>query len=163
MIVSEDVEAYSEAHTTAPPDHLQALFDETHATLDSPQMLTGVVEGRFLETLVWVARPRLIVELGTYSGYSAQFMAQALEPGGRLINCYHQQMPATSRSPDRWRRAPGLRTFAMTPRSGHRGSIVVGSTLYAAFANNITRIDATGVLSPVAVGHGPSESPWLCR
>jgi caffeoyl-CoA O-methyltransferase len=87
VIVSDDIEAYSEAHTTPAPDHLQALFDETHATLDSPQMLTGVVEGRFLETLVWVARPRLVVELGTYSGYSAQFMARALPGDGRLITC----------------------------------------------------------------------------
>jgi caffeoyl-CoA O-methyltransferase len=87
VIVSEDVEAYSEAHTTPPPEHLQALFDETHATLDSPQMLTGAVEGRFLETLVWIARPKLVVELGTYSGYSAQFMARALPDDARLITC----------------------------------------------------------------------------
>jgi caffeoyl-CoA O-methyltransferase len=87
VIVSDDIEAYSEAHTTPAPEHLQALFDETHATLDSPQMLTGVVEGRMLETLVWIARPRLVVELGTYSGYSAQFMARALPDDGRLITC----------------------------------------------------------------------------
>ena len=87
MIVTEDVESYSEAHTTPAPEHLQALFDETHAVLDSPQMLTGAVEGRFLETLVWIARPKLIVELGTYSGYSAQFMARALPADGRLITC----------------------------------------------------------------------------
>jgi caffeoyl-CoA O-methyltransferase len=87
VIVSDDIEAYSEAHTTPAPEHLQALFDETHATLDSPQMLTGVVEGRMLETLVWIARPKLVVELGTYSGYSAQFMARALPDDGRLITC----------------------------------------------------------------------------
>jgi caffeoyl-CoA O-methyltransferase len=50
-------------------------------------MLTGAVEGRLLETLVWIAQPRLIVELGTYSGYSAQFMAGALPPDGRVITC----------------------------------------------------------------------------
>jgi caffeoyl-CoA O-methyltransferase len=50
-------------------------------------MLTGPIEGRLLQTLVWVARPRLIVELGTYSGYSAQFMARALPEGGRVITC----------------------------------------------------------------------------
>ena len=87
MIVSDDIEAYSEAHTTPAPEHLQALFDETHASLECPQMLTGVVEGRLLEALVWIARPKLVVELGTYSGYSAQFMAQALDPGARLITC----------------------------------------------------------------------------
>jgi caffeoyl-CoA O-methyltransferase len=86
-LVSEDVEAYSEAHTTPPPDNLKALFEETHATQSWPQMLTGAVEGRLLETLVWIARPRLVVELGTYSGYSALFMARALPDDGRLITC----------------------------------------------------------------------------
>jgi len=87
QLVAEEIEAYSEAHTTPAPEHLQALADETRASLECPQMLTGPVEGRLLETLVWIARPRLIVELGTYSGYSAQFMARALPPGGRLITC----------------------------------------------------------------------------
>jgi caffeoyl-CoA O-methyltransferase len=86
-LVAEEIEAYSEAHTTPAPEHLQALADETRASLECPQMLTGPVEGRLLETLVWIARPQLIVELGTYSGYSAQFMARALPPGGRLITC----------------------------------------------------------------------------
>jgi caffeoyl-CoA O-methyltransferase len=87
MIVSPEVEAYSEAHTTAPPDYLARLAAETRASLDCPQMLTGTVEGRFLEMLVWSSQPRLVVELGTYSGYSALFMARALPPGGRIITC----------------------------------------------------------------------------
>jgi caffeoyl-CoA O-methyltransferase len=86
-IVSGDVEAYSEAHTTPPPERLRRLGEQTRDSLDCPQMLTGAVEGRLLETLVWIARPKLVVELGTYSGYSAQFMARALPPGGRLITC----------------------------------------------------------------------------
>jgi caffeoyl-CoA O-methyltransferase len=86
-IVSDDVETYSEAHTTPPPERLRRLGEQTRDSLDCPQMLTGAVEGRLLETLVWIARPKLVVELGTYSGYSAQFMARALPPGGRLITC----------------------------------------------------------------------------
>jgi caffeoyl-CoA O-methyltransferase len=50
-------------------------------------MLTGTVEGRFLEMLVWIARPRLVLELGTYSGYSALSMAAALPDGGRIVTC----------------------------------------------------------------------------
>jgi len=50
-------------------------------------MLTGTVEGRFLEALVWAARPQLVLELGTYSGYSALAMAAALPPGGRIVTC----------------------------------------------------------------------------
>jgi len=87
VIVDPDVEAYAEAHTTPLPEHLAALAEETRATLRSPQMLTGAVEGRFLETLVWAQRPRLVVEVGTYSGFSALFMAGALPDGARLITC----------------------------------------------------------------------------
>jgi caffeoyl-CoA O-methyltransferase len=50
-------------------------------------MLTGRVEGRLLETLVWATRPRLVLELGTYSGYSALAMAAALPEGGRIVTC----------------------------------------------------------------------------
>jgi len=86
-IVGEDVEAYSESHTTPPRELLRTLADETRATQECPQMLTGPVEGRLLETLVWIGRPRLVVELGTYSGYSALFMAGALPEDGRVITC----------------------------------------------------------------------------
>ena len=87
FIVPEAVEAYAAAHTTAPPPFLQALADETRATLSSPQMLTGEVEGRFLEFLVFLAQPQVVLEVGTYSGYSALSMAAALPAGGRLITC----------------------------------------------------------------------------
>ena len=86
-LVSEAVEAYAAGHTTAPPDYLRALADETRATLESPQMLTGEVEGRLLEMLVFLARPRLVLEIGTYSGYSALSMARALPDGGRIVTC----------------------------------------------------------------------------
>jgi caffeoyl-CoA O-methyltransferase len=86
-LVSEEVDAYAEAHTTAPADFMARLADETRASLTSPQMLTGTIEGRFLETLVFIAQPRLVLELGTYSGYSALAMAAALPPGGRIVTC----------------------------------------------------------------------------
>jgi caffeoyl-CoA O-methyltransferase len=86
-IIDPAVEAYAEAHTTPPPPPLAALAEETRATLTAPQMLTGTVEGRLLEALVWAMRPRLVVELGTYSGYSALSMAPALPPGGRIVTC----------------------------------------------------------------------------
>jgi caffeoyl-CoA O-methyltransferase len=87
FIVAEAVEAYAAAHTTAPAPFLQALAEETRATLDSPQMLTGEIEGRLLEFLVFLARPRLVLEIGTYSGYSALSMAGALPSGGRIVTC----------------------------------------------------------------------------
>jgi caffeoyl-CoA O-methyltransferase len=87
ILADEQLAAYIEAHTTLPEPHLAALAEETRATLNAPQMLTGTVEGRFLEALVWTARPQLVLELGTYSGYSALAMAAALPPGGRIVTC----------------------------------------------------------------------------
>jgi caffeoyl-CoA O-methyltransferase len=87
FIVPDAVEAYAAAHTTAPAPFLQALAEETRATLESPQMLTGEIEGRFLEFLVFLAQPRFVLEIGTYSGYSALSMAQALPEGGRIVSC----------------------------------------------------------------------------
>ena len=65
QLVSEAIEAYAAAHTTAPEEHLRALAEETRAELPSPQMLTGEVEGRFLEFLVFLAQPRRVLEIGT--------------------------------------------------------------------------------------------------
>jgi caffeoyl-CoA O-methyltransferase len=87
ILADEQLVAYIEAHTTPPEPHLAALAEETRATLNAPQMLTGTVEGRLLEALVWTARPQLVLELGTYSGYSALAMAAALAPGGRIVTC----------------------------------------------------------------------------
>jgi caffeoyl-CoA O-methyltransferase len=87
ILVSERLEAYIEAHTTPPEPHLAALAEETRASLNAPQMMTGTVEGRFLEALVWTVQPALVLELGTYSGYSALSMAAALPPGGRIVTC----------------------------------------------------------------------------
>jgi caffeoyl-CoA O-methyltransferase len=86
-LVSEAVDDYATAHTTPAPAHLQALERETRETLGFPAMLTGEVEGRFLEMLVFLARPRLVLELGTFSGYSALSMAAALPEDGRIVTC----------------------------------------------------------------------------
>jgi caffeoyl-CoA O-methyltransferase len=86
-LVSQAVEEYAAAHTTPAPAHLRALAEETRSTLSSPGMLTGEVEGRFLELLVFALRPRLVLEIGTYSGYSALSMAVALPEGARIITC----------------------------------------------------------------------------
>ena len=118
----ERLERYVEGHTTAPPDRLEALEAETRETLSFPQMLTGRVEGRLLETLVHVMRPRLVVELGTYSGYSALSMAAALPEGGRIVSCevsdehadFAQRHVDASPYADRIeiRRGPALETMA---------------------------------------------------
>jgi predicted O-methyltransferase YrrM len=87
VIVPEDIDAYAEAHTTPPPELMAELAAETKATLSSPGMLTGTVEGRLLEQLVFALRARRVLELGTYSGYSSLSMAAALPEGGHIDSC----------------------------------------------------------------------------
>lgn len=87
MIVPEAVERYAEAHTTPPGELLQELAEETRETLRQPQMLTGPTEGRFLQSLVFVSGARRVLELGTYSGYSALSMSEALPEDGELHTC----------------------------------------------------------------------------
>jgi caffeoyl-CoA O-methyltransferase len=78
---------YAERVTTPPPDFLAALAEETRATQTSSGMLTGPVAGRLLNTLVWVTDARRVLEIGTYTGYSALSMAEALGEGGRIVTC----------------------------------------------------------------------------
>jgi caffeoyl-CoA O-methyltransferase len=86
-IVNPDVEEYAEAQTTPHAPLLEELAAETRATLPIPGMLTGPVEGMLLQFLVWALGARRVLELGTYSGYSAISMAEALPPGGELHTC----------------------------------------------------------------------------
>jgi caffeoyl-CoA O-methyltransferase len=85
FIVPEDIERYAEEHTTPVEDRMDALAEETRSTLRSPAMLSGAVEGRLLETLVFAAGARRVLEFGTYSGYSALSMARALPADGRIF------------------------------------------------------------------------------
>jgi caffeoyl-CoA O-methyltransferase len=87
VIVPDDIDAYAEAHTTPPMELMAELAEETKATLSSPQMLTGTVEGRLLEQLVSALQARRVLELGTYSGYSSLSMAAALPEGGHIDTC----------------------------------------------------------------------------
>jgi caffeoyl-CoA O-methyltransferase len=86
-IVDPALETYAESHTTPPPPHLVAVDHKTRETLDFPGMMVGTLEGRFLEMLVFARRPRLVLEIGTFSGYSSLAMAAGLAPGGRIITC----------------------------------------------------------------------------
>jgi caffeoyl-CoA O-methyltransferase len=87
VIASEEIERYAEEHTTPPSELQRRLAEETRAELRSPQMLTGTVEGRLLEFLVFAQRPQRVLELGTYSGYSTISMAGVLPPGGHIDTC----------------------------------------------------------------------------
>jgi predicted O-methyltransferase YrrM len=79
-----DVDAYAEQSTTPPPDWLAALATETRETQTAPQMLSGPVAGRLLDVLVWASAATRVLEIGTYTGFSALMMAGALGEGGRV-------------------------------------------------------------------------------
>jgi caffeoyl-CoA O-methyltransferase len=87
VIVPEDIDRYAAEHTTAPEPLLAELAAETRETLRSPQMLTGTIEGRFLELLVFTTGASRVLEIGTFSGYSALSMAAGLAPGGHIDTC----------------------------------------------------------------------------
>ena len=87
FIVEASIEEYAAAHTTPPPPALAALAEETTREFDAHVMMVGPLEGRFLEMLVFMLRPRLVLEIGTFTGYSSISMAAALPEGGRIVTC----------------------------------------------------------------------------
>lgn len=78
------LEAYAEAHTADEPEHLRALAAETRTGVDMPQMLSGHLQGRFLSLLSHLVGPQVVVDIGTYTGYSALCLAEGLAPGGSV-------------------------------------------------------------------------------
>ena len=82
-----DTDNYAFEHTTAEPGLLQSLAAETRRDMPNPGMLTGRVEGRLLKLIVQLTRPRFVLEVGTFTGYSALSMAEGLGEGGRLVTC----------------------------------------------------------------------------
>ena len=83
--ISRDIQRYAEAHTTAEPDLLTRVDRETHIQVLRPRMLSGHLQGRVLSMLSHMVRPRRILEIGTYTGYSALCLAEGLAEGGKLI------------------------------------------------------------------------------
>jgi caffeoyl-CoA O-methyltransferase len=86
-VVPPDIEAYAAEHTT--PEHpvLAAVAEETRSTQEAHGMMVGLLEGRFLETLVWLSGARRVLEIGCFTGYSALSMAAALPAGGSIVTC----------------------------------------------------------------------------
>lgn len=78
---------YAREHSTADSPLLREVAETTHRELDSPQMLSDVLDGGLLMSYVHTTRARLVLEIGTFSGYAALSMAAALPPGGRVVTC----------------------------------------------------------------------------
>lgn len=81
------IEAYAQSHTQPEPKLLQHLIQETTLTTPGANMLTGRVEGRLLKLLVSISNAKRVLEIGTFTGYSALCMAEALPNHGELVTC----------------------------------------------------------------------------
>jgi predicted O-methyltransferase YrrM len=86
-VVSEDIETYAAAHTSPEDPLLAEVAAATRASQEGHGMMVGLLEGRFLETLVWLSGARRVLEIGCFTGYSALSMAAALPPDGTIITC----------------------------------------------------------------------------
>ncbi|MEZ4740639.1 MAG: O-methyltransferase [Flavobacteriales bacterium] len=82
--LSPDLEAYAELNSAPEPFILAELAAETRANIDIPQMLSGHLQGRVLSLLSKLIAPKLVLEVGTYTGYSALCLAEGLVPDGKL-------------------------------------------------------------------------------
>jgi caffeoyl-CoA O-methyltransferase len=76
---------YAEAHTTPESGLLRQINRDTHASVLMPRMLSGHLQGRILSMISHMLQPKAILEIGTYTGYSAICLAEGLASGGRLV------------------------------------------------------------------------------
>ncbi len=86
-LVPEAIEKYASMHSTPPDSLLRELEEATHKNTRSPMMMSGQTVGLLLNTLVFATGARHVLEVGTFTGYSALMMASALPEDGRLITC----------------------------------------------------------------------------
>lgn len=83
--IESSLDSYVDAHISPEPDHLYRLTRESHLRLINGRMVSGHLQGRLLKMLTELCAPRIAVELGTFTGYSALCIAEGLPPEGRLV------------------------------------------------------------------------------
>lgn len=84
-LVNENIENYAYEHTNIEPQLLQHLISETYEKMALPHMITGRIEGRLLKLLAQISKAVNALEIGTFTGYSALSIAEALPNHGKLI------------------------------------------------------------------------------
>jgi len=82
--IPKAIDEYAVDHTQPEPELLARLARETHQKVLQPRMLSGHYQGRLLSMISKIARPKTILELGTYTGYSALCLAEGLQKDGVL-------------------------------------------------------------------------------
>lgn len=83
-LVSSEIENYIEQFSSPEDEVLRELSRETHLKIQMPQMVSGNMQGQFLEMISRLIQPKRILEVGTFTGYSAICMAKGLSNGGLL-------------------------------------------------------------------------------
>jgi caffeoyl-CoA O-methyltransferase len=78
-VIDDDIEIYATEHSTRQDPILKTVEEATVSELEFPTMMVGHLEGMFLEMLIFALRPKKVLEIGTFSGYSSIAMAQALD------------------------------------------------------------------------------------
>ncbi|MBQ7420547.1 MAG: class I SAM-dependent methyltransferase [Alloprevotella sp.] len=81
----ERLEGYMLSNSTAEHPYLHRLYRATQTQLLRPRMASGHLQGLFLKMVAQLVNPRLVLEIGTYSGYSALALASGMMPGSKLI------------------------------------------------------------------------------
>ena len=82
--ISPDLETYMAQHSQKEPELLRELSRETHLKVIQPRMITGHLQGRLLSMLSKIIQPKQVLEIGTFTGYSALCLAEGLQDGGKL-------------------------------------------------------------------------------
>lgn len=82
--LDQKLDDYISNHSSAESDLLKELNRETHAKILQPRMLSGHLQGRVLSMLSHMIKPKRVLEIGTYTGYSALCLAEGLAEGGQL-------------------------------------------------------------------------------
>jgi len=83
-MINEQIESYCETHTSNESKLLYRLNRETNLKILNPRMLAGHLQGSFLSMISKMLKPNAILEIGTFTGYSALCLAEGLQPDGEL-------------------------------------------------------------------------------
>lgn len=83
-MINPKVEAYTAQFSTPHDDLLQQVLDETNATHPHAHMVSGAVQGKFLQMMSHMVKPLNVLEIGTFTGFSALCLAAGLQPGGQI-------------------------------------------------------------------------------
>jgi len=118
FIVDNAIETYASHHTTPLPPLLEELQRETHQKMPTPQMLSGQLEGTLLQFLIRLSGARNVLEIGTFTGFSAQMMAAALPNDGKVLTC-EVEPKARDMAQDFFSRSP----------HGHKIEVLMGPAL----------------------------------